>query len=598
MRDRIEIRGAREHNLRAVDLDLPHGRLIVLTGVSGSGKSSLAFDTIYAEARRRFLLTARRGSRRLRPAAAAAAGAAHRRAAAGTGHRPGPPSSVVALDGGDDHRPGGLPAAAVGPGRPGPLPGMRRAGGRARLRGGPGAGLGPARGQPAGGDGPHGAAGHGGPRPGADRRGRAQRLPAAPLRPGDPGAGGCGALPDRRPPSRGGRRPGRGQDGHPAAVAGLPAGGGPARPGARRPRRSGHRRRGALQRASGLRRLWGRLPGHLRRPVQLQQPGRRLPGLPRHRTLRGQLLRAAAVGGRASGGVPGGAVGALRPSPSPAGGGRILPARPGRPVGASLGMAGGGGPRPVGGRRAPAPRQALPRTAALARCESRGGGRPRGARLAGGGAGERGRGVALRRVRGPPSVGRRAGRPHRRGEHRRSAGPHPLRSRRLAPRGRHRPGAAGPGRPHPRCRPPGSGGDARSRTGIPHPGPAGADAVGRGAAAPATCGRPRLGSVPGPLRPRRTQRRPAREGHPAAWGPPWSGSGTGATPCSWSSTISTWSGPPTCSWSSDPAPATRADACSFGGRPGKPGPPAPPPARPWPGTDRRGAIAPRAPAAG
>ena len=71
MRDRIEIRGAREHNLRSVDLDLPHGRLIALTGVSGSGKSSLAFDTIYAEARRRFLLTAEGGAaafaRRLQP---------------------------------------------------------------------------------------------------------------------------------------------------------------------------------------------------------------------------------------------------------------------------------------------------------------------------------------------------------------------------------------------------------------------------------------------------------------------------------------------------------------------------------------------------
>ena len=62
MRDRIEIRGAREHNLRDVDLDLPHGLLIALTGVSGSGKSSLAFDTIYAEARRRFLLTAEGGA--------------------------------------------------------------------------------------------------------------------------------------------------------------------------------------------------------------------------------------------------------------------------------------------------------------------------------------------------------------------------------------------------------------------------------------------------------------------------------------------------------------------------------------------------------
>ena len=62
MRDRIEIRGAREHNLRDLDLDLPHGLLIALTGVSGSGKSSLAFDTIYAEARRRFLLTAEGGA--------------------------------------------------------------------------------------------------------------------------------------------------------------------------------------------------------------------------------------------------------------------------------------------------------------------------------------------------------------------------------------------------------------------------------------------------------------------------------------------------------------------------------------------------------
>ncbi len=56
--DRIEIRGACEHNLRSVDVDLPHGQIIAITGVSGSGKSSLAFDTVYAEARRRFLLTA------------------------------------------------------------------------------------------------------------------------------------------------------------------------------------------------------------------------------------------------------------------------------------------------------------------------------------------------------------------------------------------------------------------------------------------------------------------------------------------------------------------------------------------------------------
>lgn len=51
--DRLSVRGARVHNLRGVDLDLPHRRLIVFTGVSGSGKSSLAFDTLYAEAQRR-----------------------------------------------------------------------------------------------------------------------------------------------------------------------------------------------------------------------------------------------------------------------------------------------------------------------------------------------------------------------------------------------------------------------------------------------------------------------------------------------------------------------------------------------------------------
>ena len=51
----IVIRGAREHNLRDVSLDLPRGKLICFTGVSGSGKSSLAFDTLYAEGQRRYV---------------------------------------------------------------------------------------------------------------------------------------------------------------------------------------------------------------------------------------------------------------------------------------------------------------------------------------------------------------------------------------------------------------------------------------------------------------------------------------------------------------------------------------------------------------
>ncbi|HEV8420366.1 MAG TPA: excinuclease ABC subunit A, partial [Actinomycetota bacterium] len=53
--DRLVIHGAREHNLKNITLDLPRGRLIVFTGLSGSGKSSLAFDTIYAEGQRRYV---------------------------------------------------------------------------------------------------------------------------------------------------------------------------------------------------------------------------------------------------------------------------------------------------------------------------------------------------------------------------------------------------------------------------------------------------------------------------------------------------------------------------------------------------------------
>ena len=51
----IKIRGANEHNLKHINLDIPRDSLVVLTGLSGSGKSSLAFDTIYAEGQRRYM---------------------------------------------------------------------------------------------------------------------------------------------------------------------------------------------------------------------------------------------------------------------------------------------------------------------------------------------------------------------------------------------------------------------------------------------------------------------------------------------------------------------------------------------------------------
>lgn len=55
LKNSLLIKGAREHNLKNIDIEIPHQKLVVITGLSGSGKSSLAFDTIFAEGQRRYL---------------------------------------------------------------------------------------------------------------------------------------------------------------------------------------------------------------------------------------------------------------------------------------------------------------------------------------------------------------------------------------------------------------------------------------------------------------------------------------------------------------------------------------------------------------
>ena len=297
--DTIVIRGAREHNFKGVDVELPRDRLVVLTGVSGSGKSSLAFDTLYAEGQRRYVGV----PLRLRPPVPGhqpeAPGGLHRGPLAGHRHRaedglPQPP-----LHGGDGDRDPRLPARPLRQGGAAPLPLLRAAGGgpvRGADRGrhpGPAPGLGVA---PAG---PRGAQPQGGV-PGGLRPGQAGRL--------RPGAG-----------QRAGLLPGRGDPAEQEAEApGRPGGrpGAPPRPAARTG--GGGRRGGRPGPPDGLGGdgppLRGRRPrpGPLRRAVRSRRgagtagaPPRRSATAPLRRLPRAPAPPAPAPRGGSQGGAEG-----------------------------------------------------------------------------------------------------------------------------------------------------------------------------------------------------------------------------------------------------------------------------------------------------
>ena len=122
----IHIRGARQNNLKNLTLELPLNELIVVTGVSGSGKSSLVFDTLYAEGQRRYVETFSPYARQFLDRMDKPQVDSHRRHPAGDRHRPDQPGAHLALDGRHDDRAERPPEAAVRARGAALLPRLRR----------------------------------------------------------------------------------------------------------------------------------------------------------------------------------------------------------------------------------------------------------------------------------------------------------------------------------------------------------------------------------------------------------------------------------------------------------------------------------------
>ena len=125
--DSLVVRGAREHNLKNIGIELPRDQLIVFTGLSGSGKSSLAFDTIYAEGQRRYVESLSSYARQFLGPDGQARRRLHRGAVAGHLDRPEVGLAQPALHRRHHHRGLRLPPAALRPDRRAPLPRVRRA---------------------------------------------------------------------------------------------------------------------------------------------------------------------------------------------------------------------------------------------------------------------------------------------------------------------------------------------------------------------------------------------------------------------------------------------------------------------------------------